>query len=262
MQDMFTSTRPVSVLYLKGAEGDDPDLFPVSLPSDALSLDTSREGLRRHSSWDRKPGDNESDSGSSFDSPLVSARTAGPSTRKASAFHPARHATGDWPLSASVPNSDYASGFCINGPTRVQRRSRDADNGPEDWIEAVGVDPSYVPPPEHGDKPVACIYVRPRSPPSHEAAETFYHAVYLRNRSRDDLVRGIARKFKVDQRRVGHVFRIMESGLRVLVDDEFVEEMSEGQDMVVEWEDTDQGDIKIEPLAGLDDLPLEMRLFF
>lgn len=34
LQDMFTSTRPVSVLYLRGEELDDPDLHPVSLPGD------------------------------------------------------------------------------------------------------------------------------------------------------------------------------------------------------------------------------------
>ena len=31
MQDTFTSTWAVSVLYLRGTEQDDPDLFPVQL---------------------------------------------------------------------------------------------------------------------------------------------------------------------------------------------------------------------------------------
>src|SRR5208282_6381139 len=38
MQDMFTSTKPVSVLYLRGAEEDDPDLHPVALPGEPLDL--------------------------------------------------------------------------------------------------------------------------------------------------------------------------------------------------------------------------------
>src|ERR1041384_4873064 len=38
LQDMFTSTRPVSVLYLRGDEVDDPDLHPVALPGEPLDL--------------------------------------------------------------------------------------------------------------------------------------------------------------------------------------------------------------------------------
>jgi hypothetical protein len=52
MQDMFSSTRPVSVLSLRGDEQDDADLFPVALPGDmhdikfeALSRQSTRESL-------------------------------------------------------------------------------------------------------------------------------------------------------------------------------------------------------------------------
>lgn len=38
MQDILTSTRPVSVLYLRGSEQDDPDLYPVALPRQPSEL--------------------------------------------------------------------------------------------------------------------------------------------------------------------------------------------------------------------------------
>jgi len=52
LQDMFTSTQPVSLLYLKGDDSDDPDLSPVYLntePLDALTrLTTGKSSI-----WDK-----------------------------------------------------------------------------------------------------------------------------------------------------------------------------------------------------------------
>ena len=44
LQDMFSSTRPVSVLYLKGDDNDDPDVHPVQLtgsPPELQRIDTN-----------------------------------------------------------------------------------------------------------------------------------------------------------------------------------------------------------------------------
>jgi CP2 transcription factor len=38
MQDMFASTRPVSALYVRGQEQDDPDLHPIQLTGEPLDL--------------------------------------------------------------------------------------------------------------------------------------------------------------------------------------------------------------------------------
>jgi hypothetical protein len=38
LQDMFTSTRPVGTLYLRGEELDDSDLHPVLFPGDACPM--------------------------------------------------------------------------------------------------------------------------------------------------------------------------------------------------------------------------------
>jgi CP2 transcription factor len=50
MQDMFSSTRPVSVLYLRGEPEDDPDLHPVKLPG-GEELDP----LARTATWESRP---------------------------------------------------------------------------------------------------------------------------------------------------------------------------------------------------------------
>ena len=276
MQDMFTSTRPVSVLYLKGMEDDDPDLFPVSLPPDPLSLDTSKDGLRRQSSWDPKPSRDASNSESSLESPLVSARTVGdnPSVRKSSTFRSTRNYSGDWPLSAIEPGTDYTAGFDMgltdDGPAKVKRRKRDHDDGMPDWLEALGVDPSYVPPPEPEDKPVACFYVRTRDH-GRDFTDTYFRAVYLRQRSVNDLVRSICLKCNVDASRVSRSFRISDKGLRILIDDELVHAIPEGQDMIIEFVNLDCHGVKLEPAGVTDGLtlasiaeakPVEMRLFF
>jgi CP2 transcription factor len=50
-QDMFSSTRPVSVLYLPGDKEDDPDLFPVHLAGEQQDPSS----LPRQETWESKP---------------------------------------------------------------------------------------------------------------------------------------------------------------------------------------------------------------
>lgn len=50
MQDMFSSTRPVSVLFLRGDPEDDPDLYPVKLPGD----DPDMKEIVRTSTWESR----------------------------------------------------------------------------------------------------------------------------------------------------------------------------------------------------------------
>ena len=287
MQDMFSSTRPASALYLKGADGDDPDLYPVSLPKDPLSVDTSVNALQHRNSWDRRATGEQSETGSSLDSPLASAQTAGErpsSMRNSSSFRPSRPYSGDWPVSATVPGTDYSSGFggLAGEPTRVRKRRREAgdDGGPAEWIEAVGVDPSYVPPERSDPPPVACFFVRARAsasgcPTGGSApapfAEDHYRAVYLTQRSVADLVRGIAHKCNIDANRVDRAFRVTSAGLLVLFDDELVREMPEGQDIIVECRERGRNAIKTEAAASSEErifstaaegVPLEMTLFY
>lgn len=128
LQDMFTSTRPVSILHLRGDEQDDPDLHPVHLPGD------TQEGLDE--SWIRRPSATSmmsSASASSFVSPSPSSA----SLPSHSEFH-----------SSERPEQDgfrpINPRFASNEVTRI-KTSNDAGIL-AGWIEAIGIDPTYVPP--------------------------------------------------------------------------------------------------------------------
>ncbi|KAK3062231.1 hypothetical protein LTS18_004555, partial [Coniosporium uncinatum] len=82
LQDMFTSTRPASVLYLKGDDLDDMDAYPVHLtgePQDLTKIDTGGPAV-----WER-----ESQNASSIVSPtpsIQSLQSGGDQTRRTSGF--------------------------------------------------------------------------------------------------------------------------------------------------------------------------------
>lgn len=138
LQDMFTSTRPVSVLYLKGGEMDDPDLHPVTLPSEGQ--DDTVWSARRPSHASIESSNNSS----SFVSPAPSSISlsshagdllANPDTQNWAAYHNA--------------NKQVTNGN--SQPTRI--KTSNDDNALSGWIEAIGIDPSYVPPAVQAPKP-------------------------------------------------------------------------------------------------------------
>ena len=242
VQDMFSSTRPVSVLYLRGAEQDDPDLFPVTLPGEGKD-----KSVIRRDSWEAT----ESTTEASMDSPVLSSKSM---PDKLGRSKISREASGDWPQSATVPPTHFLAGI-ETGPSRIPKTSVPG------WIDAVDIDPTYIPPAERIAKTVACFYVLIKI--ETRAAETFYRAVYLLQRTVSDLTSSIASKCNVDPSRVQRTLQINPKGLEILVDDELVREVPEGQDMIVEFREIKAG-IKVEPPAMTDvsPPPLEMRLIF
>jgi len=83
---------------------------------------------------------------------------------------------------------------------------------------------------------VACIYIQPRiqnSPPK----DNYFRAVYLMQRTVQDLVNGIALKSNVEPTKVLRTLRINKQGLSIVVDNELVTEIPEGQDMVAEFQE-------------------------
>lgn len=222
LQDMFTSTRPVSVLYLRGEEHDDPDAHPVSLPGD--SQETKPEGTREGSNWQGRSG-HSSNTGSMV-SPSPSSLSL---TSQASAIG----ASGQWQNFDAVASGE-PSQRGTDQPTKVQKM--DEEGKLSGWIEALGVDQSYRPPPERTPKPVACFYVlrqRRDDGPKRE----YYSAIYLFQRSLEDLNRRIAKKFGLDPTKIVRTTRMVQDGLEVQMDDEVVQNLKEGQDMVLKVED-------------------------
>jgi hypothetical protein len=160
LQDMFSSTRPASVLYLKGEEADDPDLHPVVLsgtPQDLSKIDTNVDTTM----WERQGST--AGATSSIVSPTPSSQSLqsggdrrGSSFQQPTPFPPSRMSSNEWrslPQTATgdiKPLATIPAGSDI--PTKVQRPYSD-DHALSGWIEALGVDQTYQPPPEPLLKP-------------------------------------------------------------------------------------------------------------
>ena len=242
MQDMFTSTRPVSVLYLKGYDQDDPDVFPVSLPGEATDL-TKVGQLDRKASWDRKAPSESTPANSYVASPSPSSRSMPSDSRSCepSNFHKPTPFSLDQPLphewEQQLVHHQYTStnfsGFHSSN-TAIKVPKGHTEESMPNWIEAFEVDPSYKAPAEKPIKPIACFYVLIKVP-GDNPAEDYYRAVYLMERTVKDLIMSIAMKCGVDPTHVTRTLRINPRGLKIMVDDEVVRELPEGQDMIVEF---------------------------
>ncbi|KAF2200964.1 hypothetical protein GQ43DRAFT_449125 [Delitschia confertaspora ATCC 74209] len=243
LQDMFSSTRPASVLYLKGEELDDPDLHPVHLagtPQDLSKIDTDADTTM----WERQS--NNTGATSSIVSPTPSSQSLHSGGRRSSAFHhpgpfnpPSRMNSNEWRSHPQTATGDFkALGGVTAGPgsdvpTKVQRPYGD-DHSLSGWIEALGVDQSYQPPPEPMLKPVACFFVQPRlagKPP----VDNYYRAVYLMERTVKALANGVAMKINLEPTQVTRIVRINQKGFQILMDDEAVQAIPEQQDMTAEF---------------------------
>lgn len=105
------------------------------------------------------------------------------------------------------------------------------------WIEALGVDASYRPPPERREKPVACFYVlcQNREKPENQS---YHRVIYLMKRTLEEFNGRIASKWGLEVPRIQRTIRVIRDGLEVEMDDDVVRELKEGQDMRLEVEDT------------------------
>lgn len=232
MQDMFSSTQPVSVLFLRGDPEDDPDLHPVKLPGD----DPEMKELVRTTTWESRQ--------SASDSPT--SNVVSPSASSASQTTPKRKFS-DMRKSTILEEQENEND---NEPTTSGPASRPVKI-PKTEVEsksdlfAVDVDSSYQPPSERPIRPgklqkhcangktnsctVACFYVRQK-----DAVKEYYRAVYLMQRTVRDLVNSISQKFDIDPHRVTQVTHVNSRGLHIIVDEDVVRELPEGQDMIVE----------------------------
>ncbi|KAF7596421.1 hypothetical protein BBP40_001728 [Aspergillus hancockii] len=187
MQDMFTSTRPVSILGLRGDEQDDPDMYPVQLPEARDFI--KKEGYQ------------------------CSVNTSAENSR------PGSETCGDK--------------VALKHPIKIQRVTANGDGDvPMGFIEAVDIDPTYRPPADRQPKPIACFYIR--FPHIDQSQDDYYRAVYLTERTVRDLMDKISMKQHIDPQRIVRVLRVNKNGLKIMVDDDVVRELPDGQDMVVE----------------------------
>ena len=75
-----------------------------------------------------------------------------------------------------------------------------------------------------------------------DAAKEYYRAIYLMQRTVKGLINSISTKFQIDPYRVTQVTHINSRGLHIIVDEDVIRELPEGQDMIVEFTllETDQ----------------------
>ncbi|KJZ72426.1 hypothetical protein HIM_08229 [Hirsutella minnesotensis 3608] len=227
LQDMFTSTRPVSVLFLRGEELDDPDAHPVSLPGD-MSPPTKMmsDNLREGSSWQVRSTQNSATGSMASPSPS--------SLSLASQSSVVASGSGAWKPVDSKSMGD-AGRKC---PEPISRVSKTDDDGAlSGWIEALGVDQAYRPPPERSERPAACFYVRYASREEPEN-QTYYRAIYLMKRTLEEFNGRIASKWGLEAPSIRHTIQVIEGGLEIEMDDDVVRELKEGQDMRLEVVET------------------------
>lgn len=224
LQDMFSSTRPVSVLYLRGEELDDPDLHPVSMRGDA-SPSATADGLQDGNNWQAR---------STHSSSITTASHASqsPSSQSLASQASAIGQGGQWQNYDGNANAERKGS---DQPTRIAKT--DDDRTLSRWIEALGVDQSYKPPPDRrGQKPVACFYIVRRDE-AELGRPTYHRAVYLFERTLKELNTRIAAKWGLDSSQVQRTVHVIKDGLEVELDDDVVRELKEGQDMELEVRD-------------------------
>lgn len=230
LQDMFTSTRPVSVLYLRGDDLDDPDTHPVSLPGESLEL--TKTESRETTAW-------RSDRISVASSSLVSPSPSSLSLHShASAVGPTQPWQGFQRVGSGEPQARQQQ-HAPEQLTKV-REIRDESGNLIKWIEALGVDQSYQPPPERSAKPVACFYIA-RQYPGSEGSREIHRAVYLMQRTAKEFVLQVAGKWRLDPAKVVKAVHVLHRGLEVELDDDVIRELNEGQDMVLEISEISTG---------------------
>ncbi|KAL4810553.1 CP2 transcription factor-domain-containing protein [Aspergillus unguis] len=222
LQDMFSSTRPVSILALRGEDQDDPDLYPVQLPE---NRDFTKEfNPARHINLDNALQEvSPTSSHMSINSPFNA-----PGSLPANLFSEPSFSR----QSSEAPDS---KGF-LKHPVKVQRVPSGNACNPMGYIEAVDIDPTYRPPAERRPRPIACFYVR--FPKNDHREDEYYRAVYLTERTVRDLMDKISVKQRIDPQRIMRVLLVRENGLRIMVDDDVVRELPDGQDMVAEISET------------------------
>ncbi|KAF7883881.1 hypothetical protein EAF00_011193 [Botryotinia globosa] len=228
--DMFQSTRPNSVLFLRGSEQDDPDLFPVALAGEPLDL--TKVNSRDNATWAARSSARSSVTGTSS---IISPSPSSISLHSQAA--PPASNISTWNDFHNVPPGDFQNQnpqHLASPPDQLTKVPKSDDTGSlSGWIEALGVDPSYSPPVEQPIKPVACFYVLGRDP-AQSAKHEYHRAIYLMQRSLKDFTSAIATKWNLEPMKIMRTIHVLENGLQVEMDDDVVRELSEGQDFILE----------------------------
>ena len=276
-QDMFTSTRPVSILYLRGSEQDDPDLQLVSLPRepwDVTKVDSQQSAIWQQSTSARSSTEDIL----SLKSPSTSSVPLHPQLMTYTSILASAGQCTEYRSLVGAAMQVSSSQQLASPPDQVEKVLKlDDAGGLSCWIEVLGMDAGYRAPTERPMKSAACFYVLFPDPANPDKKQ-FYRAVYLAHRTLKDLMSGIAAKWNVELA-VLRVIHVLPGGVEVEMDDDIVREVEEGQNIGMklsrvvvpnslakaDWEMALDGKNFFINSTTQDDVPLEgyeMRLLF
>ncbi|KAJ5711467.1 CP2 transcription factor [Penicillium malachiteum] len=103
---------------------------------------------------------------------------------------------------------------------------------PVDHRQRIGSTSSAVSS-EQLSPPVACFYIRLML----ESSQQFYRAIYLSERTTNNLAHAISRKYGITLTDDLIIFHVGDKNIKVLVDDGFVEQIPEGQHMGIQLDE-------------------------
>lgn len=140
MQDMFSSTRPISVLFLRGDPEDDPDLYPVKLSGD----DPDMKEIVRTTTWESRPSVSDSPTSNAGSPSASSASQATPKRKFAQLQPPAIQEE----VESEAENKPSGS---TSKPIKIPKTEPDSASKKD--LFAVDVDSDYHPPVEKPIRP-------------------------------------------------------------------------------------------------------------
>jgi len=143
LQDMFSSTRPMSILYLRGDPEDDPDLCPVKLTGG----DEAPKPVQRTQTWDSRLSGSESPS-SNIGSPTPSSVSVTPKRK----FSDLQRSTiiEEGEDEVDDQKAIFDGGASPERPAKMIKRENESARKD---LYALDIDSTYKPPPERPIKP-------------------------------------------------------------------------------------------------------------
>ncbi|KAJ6032228.1 CP2 transcription factor [Penicillium herquei] len=217
LEQISLFTQPTTILALRASREDDPDLYPVHMPDyqeSDNSFETSPMDIMTIKS-NRSDSEGLTSIGNNYGGGKAGIRTA---------LVNQRHRIGS---TSSAVSSEQLPSPGIS---------------PAQFHNFSSLLTQYC--------KVACFYVRLML----ESSQQFYRAIYLSERTTHDLAQAISRKYGITITDNLNVLHVGDKNIKVLVDDEFVEQIPEGQHM----------DIQLDENASLDGITefCAMRLLY
>lgn len=190
-QNMLQSTLTISSLNSRGDREDDPDLFPVQLPTRNTLTQTHNNASEAAAASFRTPV-----------SANTSSRDSKSQERKEDEIKTLDNPTRD-PIDQSLPKQDLST-----------------------LLSSI-VDNLFLL--IYPDMIAACFLIR-----FADDTSDYYRAIYLTEHTSLDLTRKICDKRHIDPSHVVRILRINADGLQIVVDNDVVRELPEGQSIIVE----------------------------